>query len=248
MAPDPHEDRSVLGRVVREPDERIVFGSDPSDHADVFRCVGDPEGLVICIHGGFWRPEFDARHLHPMGAGLADARWDAALLEYPRRPGDPDATAQAIVRGYRALLPHARGRRIVLVGHSAGGHLALWMTQHGLAGDDRPPDALIALAPVTDLTAAHDAMLDDGAVADFLGAHPGDRPDLDPMKSPIPRSPFTILHGTHDIRVPVEHSRAFLDRVGPAGRLIVLPDADHFALIDPRSRIWPEVLEAIRET
>ena len=248
MNQDRPEDRSVLSRVVREPDERIDFGPSPWDHADVFRASGPVAGLVICIHGGFWRPEYDAVHLYPMAAALADEGWDAALLKYPRQPGEPDATTDAIVRGYRELVQHARGPRIALVGHSAGGHLALWLAQRGLGIDDRVCDALVALAPVADLTAAHDAGLDGAAVADFLGTHPADRPDLDPAQLGAPPVPMAILHGTHDIRVPLEHSHEFVKRIDREDGLTVLPDTDHFALIDPSSHAWPEVLRVIRET
>jgi acetyl esterase/lipase len=241
------EDRSVLSREARQPDAELYFG-DPA------------RPTVVLIHGGFWRPEYDLTHLRPMASALSALGWPVCLIEYPRVPGRPDlATA-----GVAAAAAAYAGREIVLMGHSAGGHLALWAAQsqaahnqaaHGQAADGPlardlaagQPAAraqagaivrgVIALAPVADLALARSLGLDDGAVDDFLGACPvGDyQPEYEQA---------TLIHGMADALVPVALSESYQGR-HPLARLIRVPGAGHFALIDPISDAWPMMIEEL---
>jgi acetyl esterase/lipase len=150
----------------------------------------------------------------------------------------------------------ARGRdvpdldRPLLAGHSAGGHLALWLaTQPATAAGVR---GVVALAPVADLGLAHRLWLDDGAVALLLGGGPDDVPDryaaADPARLLPSKVPTVVVHGTEDDVVPVQMARTYVAAARAAGDRTSLTEvvgAEHYALIDPLSAAWPTVLRAL---
>jgi acetyl esterase/lipase len=141
----------------------------------------------------------------------------------------------------------------VLVGHSAGGHLALWAGAQAsvprLAG-------VVSLAGVCDLARADELGLDrdgdDGAVATLLDGrwreHPERYAAADPMQLPPPPAPVVLIHGLDDGIVPVELSRRYASYARSAGadvHLVELPGVEHFGPIDPLSPVWPAVLAAV---
>ncbi|WP_112244175.1 alpha/beta hydrolase family protein [Kribbella monticola] len=229
------EDRSVLTRAAREPDELLRYG----DYADQVIEVWQAKSyrpVVVFIHGGFWRPEYDRVHARPLGEALADEGWPVASLEYRREPGQPDLTT-ADVRTALDRLPELMDVHagFVLTGHSAGGHLALW------AAATLNPVLLrgtVALAPVADLLLADRLGLDDGAVQDFIGS--GVRNDLDPVHLPAPIAPVAIVHGTADARVPITVAESYVT-AHPTARLMRVEGAGHFEVIDPLTEAWHQV-------
>src|ERR1041384_4962897 len=120
------DDLSVLTRPAPAPDEVVAYGSDADQIADV-RFGADVDGapastrpLVLIVHGGFWRPQYDRAHTGPMADAIAAAGWTVASIEYRRVPGDPDKTLHD-VRDALAKLPAKISRHnghVVLVGHS----------------------------------------------------------------------------------------------------------------------------------
>lgn len=206
-----------------EPDQAVRYG-DGVDHViDVWE---GPGPTAVLVHGGYWRPATDRTHLRPMASRLRDSGWRVASIEYRRLPGQPDLA----VADVRAAL--ATVRPSVIIGHSAGGHLAL-CTMRG----DTP---VLALAPLTDLRMSAEQDLGDGAAAAFVGAAAHERPDLDPVRLPDPPAPVTVVHGTDDDRVPAAMSRSYA-AAHPAVRLTTVPGAGHFELITPGTTAWPTV-------
>ncbi|UCM88202.1 alpha/beta hydrolase [Streptomyces marincola] len=243
------EDRSVLGRQAPPPPLTLRYGEGPDHVADAW--PGGPGAaerpLVVLVHGGFWRPAYDRTHTRPMAAALRDAGWTTLSVEYRRQPGAPEATtadlltALARLPGELAAAGAPFDGSLLLAGHSAGGHLALW------AAAAHPPPRLagtLALAPVADLRLAHRLGLDDGAVGDFLGGPPDGAAALDPVRLPAPAAPVVLLHGTEDIRVPPRVGDSYA-AAHPATRLVRVPGAGHFELIDPLSAAWPLVTAAL---
>jgi acetyl esterase/lipase len=210
-----------------------------------YRRTGEP--------GGGWPGTFDdvaaAVDLLP---GLAAAAVEAV----------PDAAAT--VAGPAGVEAGGSGAslldpgQLVLAGHSAGGHLALWAAARHLLPNGwrkRQPfntyKGVVALAPVSDLTACHEARLDDDAAGDLIGGPPGRYPErwaqADPARLLPLGVPVRIVHGARDERVPCGMSRDYAARAGAAGddvTLDELPGCGHFELIDPRSAAWPSVLGA----
>jgi acetyl esterase/lipase len=235
------EDRSILTRVATLPEEVVAYGGQPEHVADV-RLGEERAGrrpLVVLIHGGFWRPSYDRAHTGPMAEALARAGWTVAALEYRRVPQHPDPTTDDIALALSTLPAKIKQHdgRVLVVGHSAGGHLALW------AASKRPTPRLhaaLALAPVADLQLAHALNLGDGATLAFLGEEPARRQELDPTRMPPPAMGTTIVHGDADEVVPVAVSESYV-AAHPGVRLVKLRAAGHFALIDPLSQAWAVV-------
>jgi len=237
------DDDSVLTRPAPEPDVVVSWGPGEQDIAEV-QLGGDDRPLVLLIHGGFWRPSYDVRHLRAMSHALAAEGCTTAALEYRRVPGDPDATLADVRVALRVLPVELRGRhdgRVVVMGHSAGGHLALWAASAAPAAG---LVATVALAPVADLVAADAAGLGGGAVRDFLGAEPLSRGDVDPARVVSAVTPVTLVHGVDDDVVPLGQSEAYV-AAHPQAQLRALPGVGHFALIDPRSSAWPDVVATL---
>ncbi|GAB3565075.1 alpha/beta hydrolase [Amycolatopsis endophytica] len=235
------EDRSVLTRPAPEPDGELRYGPEPEHVADLWR--GRPDGpLIVVLHGGFWRPAVDRRHTRPMAAALRDAGASVLSVEYRRVPGEPALATHDVATALRVLPVELAGQHdgsIIVTGHSAGGHLALWAAAAAPAPD---LTATVALAPVADLALADELGLGDGAARAFLGGRP--RPDLDPVRLPSPSRPVVLVHGTADDVVPIKLSRAYAE-VHPDARLVAVPDAGHFAMIDPIGGTWPAVKSSL---
>jgi acetyl esterase/lipase len=229
------EDRAAFDRSAPNPSSEIQYGSGPDQLLEIY---GAGQPTIAFIHGGYWRPEYNRLHARPAVAELARALDSTvANIEYRRIPGNPDASIDDVTSAVQ-YLRNLTSTPIVLIGHSAGAHLALCV-QH------KSPEqiaAVIALAPVTDLTMAQEMNLDDAAVTDFLGGSASDHSDLDPRTFIEKQIPITVIHGDADIRVPVEMSRN-----SDIDEYLELAGVGHFELIDPISPHFNVVLEATRK-
>lgn len=249
--------RDVLNRSVREPDRTTTFGPGSTQLYAVWFPHDIPAGnrgvTVVLVHGGFWREQWDRTHLHPLAAALADAGYTVALPEY-RRTGMPGGTWPGPGTDVAQALDAIRAdetvpKPVVLVGHSAGGHLAVWLLHR--------PEAVgclgaVSLAGCLDLRMVGRLGLDEGAADDLMGT-PGwseqsflgaDPVDLGPTPAPV-----IALHGTADQQVPPAVTESWFARCGTAGRdrLRLLEGVDHFDLIDPQAPVWDELLAAVGE-
>jgi acetyl esterase/lipase len=144
----------VLTRPAPPPDQVLRYGPGPDQVADLrlppSRAVGDTGRapvLVLLLHGGFWRAAYDRKHVGPLAAALAAENFVVCTPEYRRTgqpgggwPGTFDDVAAAVDR-LPGLVRSAgaaagAGWRVILAGHSAGGHLALWSAgRHRLSAD-----------------------------------------------------------------------------------------------------------------
>ncbi|MET7468934.1 alpha/beta hydrolase [Micromonospora sp. NPDC005222] len=259
MLSDPRE---VLTRPSPPPDATVAYGDHPDQCADLRRPAGDgpPRPLVVVVHGGFWRAEYDRTHTGPMAAALAALGHPVAQIEYRRtgQPGGGWPHTLADVRAGIAALPELAAAALpgrvapappILVGHSAGGHLALYVA----AKAPETVGGVLALAPVADLAQAYRLDLDGGAVAALLGGGPEEVPDRYAEADPSSLVPFrtrtVVIHGQADLQVSVAISRSWVaaDRAaGGSATLVELPECEHFGLIAPDSTAWPLVIEALR--
>ncbi len=209
---------------------------------------GPARGLVLMVHGGFWRGERTARELRPLAADLARPGVAVALPEY--RVTDEGAVwpqplddVVCAVRDTAAALDVPL-RDVVLVGHSAGGHLAL------LAGAHLPGlRTVVGLAPITDLVAA----VDEGWAAEPVGhLLPSATREALAQASPVritdPLPPVVLLHGDADQTVPVSQSRSFVasrSTHGPGAHLDIVPGARHMHLVKSERPAWQCVRRAV---
>ncbi|PZU37235.1 MAG: alpha/beta hydrolase [Microbacterium sp.] len=235
----------VLERPAPDPDRVLRYADGTTGVVDVYDPPGVARGLALLLHGGFWRAAYDRRHLRPLAAALAGDGWQVALPEY-RRVGDdgggwPGTMTDAahIVRDVPALVGACAPERVVVVGHSAGGHLALLAAVENarLAG-------AVSLAGVLDLTSAHAAGLSRGAVADLFGTTnptPHLLASADPLRATLPACALALLHGDRDAEVPIDYSRVYAMRAARID-LRVIEDADHYDLIDPLEAAYSQLL------
>jgi len=233
------------------------YGSDPAQVYDVLRpAAGAPAatGTVVVVHGGFWRAEYDREHAVPEAEAFAGAGFHVAIVEY-RRVGMPGGGVPGTLDDVRDALSSIAAQTdlpkpLVLVGHSAGGHLVAWVAgqrwarQRGIAG-------VVSLAGVVDLGAADRLHLGDDATRDFVGTGPGTAAwtTADPMGSLPPRVPVRLVNGSEDDTVPLGVADDYVARATAAGGDVtekVVKGADHFAVIDPDAPAFAEVLAAVR--
>ena len=235
------EDRSVFDLTSRPSDSVEKYGSLEAQFIEVFEARGDCLGQVVLIHGGFWRPEFDVTHLRPLAAALSDVGWRVQLIEYRRTPGLPDNYLDDV----RAGIIHCGGG--ILIGYSAGGHLALLTSNEATSPLIK---GVIALAPVGDLVDAEARNLDDGAVRNFLGDFAVNRPDLDPHVVLNASVPIVIIHGSDDLQVPIDMSRNLNNSYSRAGfdcTLFEIENLGHFELIDFRKSPFEIVVAQLKK-
>lgn len=218
-----------------EPAYSRAYGDHPDQVFDVFQPDRPGSRTVIVIHGGFWRPEYDRMHARAQARALADLGFTTVLPEYRRIPGAPDAGIEDLLRVVDLLgVP-----RPIVIGHSAGGHLALLVAQRRQTG------AVLSLGGVVDLALAEHLDLGAGAVRDYLGGPVADRPDLDPAQGAPPEGPVFLVHGTDDTDVPIAVSEGLAVRWSGSCRLIRLEGTGHMELIEPTSSAWPTVVELL---
>jgi acetyl esterase/lipase len=206
------------------------------------------------VHGGFWRAEYDRSHTAAQTAGLAEAGWHVAVGEY-RRAGMPGGGWPGTFEDLAALVATVGADRdlpgpLLLMGHSAGGHLVAWAANQPWA--DLLTGAVV-LAGCVDLAETDRLHLGADAARAFLGSPETESRAwwaADPMTGLPPRVPVRLVHGALDREVPVAVTDAYLRealRLGADVRLDVVPDAGHYSVIDPESLAWPHVLETLED-
>jgi acetyl esterase/lipase len=227
---------------------RIDYGEDPSQYAELTRPSGRPRGVVVVVHGGFWKSAYDLSLGRPLASDLVDRGWATLNIEY-RRVGPPSSGGGG---GVPATLDDVRAAvatlddsgldltRVITLGHSAGGQLAAW-AGHALDAVTH----VISQAGVLDLVAGDRDGLGGGAVPAFLGhrAGPGDA-DADPMQQLPLGVPLWCVHGTDDAIVPIGQSLDYVAAATAAGAEATMVEVagDHFVVIDPTSEAWRQTL------
>lgn len=219
--------------------ETIRYGAGSEQVADLWLPDGPgPHHVVVSIHGGYFQQPY-RRSLHdPIARALADSGLGVLNIEYRRaRTGGSLETTTDDVMAAISWLGTRRGDLrpgAAVVGHSAGGYLALWAASHP------DVDVVVALAAASDLADCVTGRYDGGAVAAWLGATPTSAPDVYARADLISRLPTGattyLVHGTLDRTVPLHQSERYVERARAAGddaTLVALSGQGHFGVIDP---------------
>ncbi|MET1039196.1 MAG: alpha/beta hydrolase [Aeromicrobium sp.] len=239
--------------------QTIEYGPDPAQFAELTRPAGASRGIVVVIHGGFWRAQYDLSLGRPLAESLVDAGWTAYNVEYRRvgNGGGHPQTFDDIAAAIDALadVDGLDLTTVVTLGHSAGGHLAVWaaarpvLTGTPWADPAVPVTAAISQAGVLDLSAAIAADLGNGAVQALMGGPEDERYRFADPSALIPLAlPVRCVHGTTDDVVPLSQSLDYVAAAQAAGgdAELVEVEGDHFVVIDPGSAAWARTLEILQ--
>ncbi len=229
------------------PVETLTYGADASQFAELTRAEGPSKGVVVVIHGGFWRSAYDLSLGRPLAASLAANGWDACNLEYRRvgNGGGWPSTFADVSAGIDALadVDGLDTTKVTTLGHSAGGHLAVLAA--GRRGAAVRVTAAISQAGVLDLAEAASENLGSGAVRAFMGG--AEYAPADPATQLPLAVPVRCIHGNGDDTVPVSQSIRYVERARQAGADAELTrvEGDHFVVIDPASQAWVRTLDIL---
>jgi acetyl esterase/lipase len=224
--------------------------------------------LAVLIHGGFWRARYGLRLEDLLVADLPRRGWAVWNLEYRRlgmrSGGGWPATFEDVAAGIDHLgtLDEPLDlSRVVGIGHSAGGHLALWAAaRRGLpagAPGAEPSvrlSAAVSQGGVVDLREAARLGLSRHAAEELLGGPPTKWPQRYDLASPIERLPLRVpqllVHGDADDEVPIGIARAYAERAAYADdpcELVEIAGGGHEEHLDPGSRAWAAVVAWLEE-
>lgn len=254
---------------------RIAYGEDASQFGDLrFPTGPGPHPVVILIHGGFWRARYGIGEIESIAKalpGLGLACWN---IEY-RRVGQNGGGWPGTLYDVGCAADHVKDlsrsypldlRQVVTMGHSAGGHLALWLAarrripqaaaEHDSLlpkPDDFPLRGVLSLAGVSDLEAMAAVQRPDNPAVEFLGGTPAEVPGRYFVASPAKLLPLGIrqvlIHGDADDCVPVSISRNYTRQARAAGddvSYVELPGVGHFELRDANSPEWQVIKAALQ--
>ncbi len=243
----------IAGAALRRPPGRIHYGEHPRQVADL-HTPSEPglHPVVVVLHGGYWRPPYTRLVTRPLCLDLVRRGYAAYNVEYRRLGRDGGGWPQTF-QDVAAAIDHLAGLedaaidldRVTLLGHSAGGQLALWAAGRawlpsGAVGSAPlvRPAGVAALAAVSNLEGA-------GATArELLGGAPtvvpGRWAQADPMRRLPLEVPVGLVHAVDDETVPVERSREYAAAARAAGGVVTLTECPggHRDPIDPASRAW----------
>ena len=264
--------------------KRLAYGPEDLQFGDLY-LPNQPGShpVVILIHGGYWRARYGLDLMNDLALDLAKRGYAAWNIEY-RRVGDPGGGWPgtfhdlALATDYlRELAPtYALDlTKVVPIGHSAGGHLALWLAARlripffdqnssiassqvpGKDEESTSPLALagaISLAGVVDLEMAWRLHLSNDAVVELLGGTIDSVPERYVVASPAAMLPLgvpqVLIHGTNDDSVPIQVSQAYAKAARSLHDPITyleLVGIDHFDVIDPHSHAWAIIINELQK-
>lgn len=211
------------------PFDTVAYGPSRDNVGDIRRPDGEASGLVVLLHGGLWRQEYERDSTETLAVDLTDRGYATWNIEYRRgREGGWPGSAHDVVSAIDFMIREMPGVPVAIIGHSAGGHLGLWAS----ARRENVIRLVVGLAPITDLAAmarsgsvgSRDAqrLLDSGAPA-----------RVDPVADKT-----ILVHGEDDEIVPVSHST----HLSAATRVEVVPGMSHFPVLDPKREHWPPIV------
>lgn len=252
---------------------RLAYGTGEWQFGDLRLPDGPgPHPVVLSIHGGFWKAKYGLDENEKLSAWFAGQGYATWNIEYSRVghpgggwPGTLLDVAAAADHLRRLAVPYSLDLdRVVAIGHSAGGHLALWLAgRHRLPlgselfqAQPLPLRGVISLAGVADLELMfqihqeRNLALDASPVPGLLGAVPQQVPDRVASGSPVRLAPLglptVLIHGAEDQIVPPQVAESYAQAAGAEAELLVLPGVEHFKVVDPAaSDAWPPIAAAM---
>jgi len=247
-------------------DARISYGVDSLQYADLRLPGGDgPHPVIVLLHGGCWQGLHRPRHVERLARALTEAGWATWNLSHRQAPDDGGGwtgTFEDVSFGIDHLRKVAEKYEldldvVVTMGHSAGGHLAIWAGAQANVPEGSeihfdnplPLAGAISLGGIPDLVAHYNQEVNPcgKGVTDLMGGKPSAFPDRYAHASPAELLPTgtrqLILHGVDDYVVPVLLVEAYAQQANTAGddvQMAVISNASHFEMIAPWSEAWQD--------
>jgi 3-dehydroquinate dehydratase-2 len=243
---------NAIDHLIAESARTPIVGS-YSDHADASLDLrvpngGGPHPVALLIHGGFWGDVWKRDLMDPMAVALVEHGWATVNIEYTRGLASYGSAIADVTDAVAWIKDNAASHqmdatRIVAVGHSAGGYLALQ-----LAHLDAGISAAVPLAAVTNLAAISRSRPDDDPVATFLGSPQVDAPRLweQAELAATPSVAVHLVHGADDDTVSPSQSEAYVQRLNAQPVVTIIDGGGHMSIIDPDAPSWPSVVGAIK--
>ncbi|WP_241387021.1 alpha/beta hydrolase family protein [Rhodococcus sp. CH91] len=245
---------------------RLAYGLEPQQFGHLYlpaaEAVTAPVPVVMIVHGGSWHGRYHLNLGTALAVELARRGLVAWNIEYrrleaggawPEMSADLRAAFEAI---FTLVVPHAHSAgievdpaRVRLVGHSAGGQLAVW-----LAGENTSvrPEFVVSQAGALDLVTAGEHGRRVPQFEALFGVPFDEAPELYRSASPAHRVPtgipVAVLHGTADVQVPVSVAHRYAEGARAVGDPVVLElfeGEDHVAFLDRTTRSWERSLELL---
>jgi len=248
--------------------DRIAYGTAPSQFGELYEPdTPPPWPVVVTMHGGSWKNGESLSFMEDNCSDLRRRGYAVWNIEYRRVgefgggfPGTLDDVGAAV--DHLQVLAQDRSLaldRVAVLGHSAGGTLALWAGARPTLPAGAPgaapvivPVAALSLAGVTDLAACAQEGLIAGACPQFLGGMPAERPERYALVSPIERVPLglpqVVVHGRDDNVVPLAQSERYAAAAAQAGDTVdleVVDGANHFTIVEVDQPAWALVVDAL---
>jgi acetyl esterase/lipase len=237
---------------------RHHYGGNDQQYADLLRPHRTPLATVVLVHGGYWEAAFGAELMSPLARSFRDLGYATWNVEYRRvgSGGGYPHTFEDVARAIDAL-PADLARHVVVVGHSAGGHLAAWAAERTArtpGGAPRHPLAgVISLSGLLDLTAAARSPESGSPVQELMGGSPAQEGARYALADPallVPATCPVLACQAEDERViPTDQATRYLAASRSAGgqaSYVDLP-GNHFDLIDPMSSAFPILRRLVAE-
>lgn len=246
--------------VVPRTNDLIRYGVEhPDQHGFLGLPTGTPKALVVLIHGGYWFRGFGADLMTPASVDLRKRGFATWNIEYRRTTaggGWPTTfTDVALAVDHVAQLPLDRKLPIVLLGHSAGGHLAVWATSRTARTPGGASKVAIertySLSGVLDLTSGEPQNLGNGAITLLMGGSATQFPERydlgDPTRLVPAHSPVTAFHAIDDQLVPMSQSTAYVaaDRAAGGHAQLVRVPGGHLEMVQPDQPGWQVIRDVV---
>ncbi len=254
---------------------RFFYGPDSLQHADLRLPDGPgPHPVAVVLHGGCWQGWHRYRHIERVAEALTSAGWATWNLAHRQAVdsgGGWPGTFDDVAGGTDFLREAAQEypldlNTVVTIGHSAGGHLALWVAARPripegselYSATPLPIAGVVSLAGIPDLRThfeqepgpSGERSCGDGVTL-LLGGTPASVPERYRQASPAALLPLGVpqllLHGVEDLGIPVAQVEAYAQRARSSGdsvRLVTIPNAGHFELMAPTSSTWESSVKA----
>ena len=264
---------------VPEGARRILYGTDPLQFGELRVPAGKgPHPVAVVVHGGCWLAQIGAMdpravafdNMRPLAAALTDAGIATWNIEYRRLDhtgGGWPGSFQDVARGADFVRTLATSEaldltRVIAIGHSAGGHFAMWLAARPRLpkSSDLYTDNPLRLVGVVNLDgpadlkatiAVQQPICGRPVITQLLGGSPDAQPTRYREGSPIELLPLGVrqeFFAGQMFAAQAAPYEAAARKAGESPRMTVLPSAAHFVFIDPQSDVWPQVLAGVRRT